>query len=127
MTDRKFTPPTEFPTEYVTSDGRKVVIAVRTPAEECPFVGWYEDKDGKIFNATWTDDGAFAPYWPESTLDLFDPPKKQVHWANDCDTTTSSWYETRSQANRIAGDNRVAVIRREWVEGQPPQYFTEEV
>ena len=54
-------------------------------------------------------------------------PKKQVHWANDYGDRPAYWYATREQAV----DNRlfkpIAVIRREWVEGQLPQYFTEGV
>jgi len=75
MTDRKFTPPTEFPAEYVTGDGRKV-----------------------------------------------------VHWANDYHHGSGGfWYHSRREADKNADFTRIAVIRREWVEGQPPQYFTEEV
>jgi hypothetical protein len=42
MTDRKFTPPTTFPAEYVTGDGCKAVILGETPDKDHPYVGWYE-------------------------------------------------------------------------------------
>jgi len=56
-------------------------------------------------------------------------PKKQVHWTNDyADEIWSIWYDSRRHADRAADEPfRIAVIRREWVEGQLPQYFTEEV
>jgi len=56
-----------------------------------------------------------------------DAPKKQVHWANDYEYIRGDWYDSREDANNVARDDRIAVIRREWVEGQLPQYFTEEV
>ncbi len=58
-----------------------------------------------------------------------DAPKKQVHWANDYGDNVFGgyWYRTRTDADALAADDRIAVIRREWVEGQPPQYFTEGV
>ena len=60
----------------------------------------------------------------------FTPPKKQVHWANDygdINVPGSGWCETREDADDYAILPRIALIRREWVEGQLPQYFTEEV
>jgi hypothetical protein len=56
-------------------------------------------------------------------------PQKQVHWANDYGDINwvGEWCATRAYADLLAGDGRIAVIRREWVEGQPPQYFTEGV
>ena len=95
MTDRKFTPPTEFPAEYVTSDVLKAVI--------------------------------LGPVPMESVSDLHDIPEKQVHWANDYGDFPGHWSDSREDADAHAGPDRIAVIRREWVEGQPPQYFTEEV
>ncbi len=56
-----------------------------------------------------------------------DAPQKRVHWANDYEDFRGDWYDSREEANNVARDDRIAVIRREWVEGQPPQYFTEDV
>jgi len=58
-----------------------------------------------------------------------DAPQKQVHWANDYGDINwvGEWCATRAYADLLAGDGRIAVIRREWVEGQLPQYFTEGV
>jgi len=60
-------------------------------------------------------------------LDLHDLPKKQVHWANNYGDAQGSWCDSREEADNITTPDRIAVIRREWVEGQPPQYFVEEV
>jgi hypothetical protein len=58
-----------------------------------------------------------------------DTPQKQVHWANDYGYRVFGeyWYCTRTDADDNAVNGRIAVIRREWVPGQPMQYFTEEV
>ena len=56
-----------------------------------------------------------------------DAPKKWMHWANDYGSYSSSWHKSRKHANEAVIGPRIAVIRREWVEGQPPQYFTERV
>ena len=56
-----------------------------------------------------------------------DAPPKQVHWANNYGYSFQNWWPTREAADENAAGARIAVIRREWVEGQPPQYFTEEV
>jgi hypothetical protein len=57
-----------------------------------------------------------------------DAPNKWMHWANDYGFIPGEdWYRTRKKADNCAADGRIAVIRREWVAGQLPQYFTEEV
>lgn len=128
MTDRKFTPPTEFPAEYVTSGGQKVEVLGQSPSKEYPLVGWIARKGGGISANKWTSDGSYFSYSEPSEDDLHDPPKKQVHWANDYeDALGPCWYDSRLLVNRCPEPNRIAVIRREWIEGQPPQYFTEEV
>ena len=131
MTDRKFTPPTEFPAEYVTSDGRKAVILGRMPSDVYPlvypFAGYVLDKDGDCPLLTWTKGGA-SYETEESDIDLHDLPKKQVRWANDYgEFPRGSWFHNREEADNSTADRRIAVIRREWVEGKPPQYFSEEV
>jgi hypothetical protein len=51
-----------------------------------------------------------------------------VHWANNYyGISFGHWWSTREIADENEGNGRIAVIRREWVEGQLPQYFTEEV
>jgi hypothetical protein len=57
-----------------------------------------------------------------------DAQPKQVQWANDYGVWPGfSWHVTRKDADDNVTYGRIAVIRREWVEGQPPQYFTEGV
>jgi hypothetical protein len=58
-----------------------------------------------------------------------DTPTKKVHWANDYGYIVAGWHETRDKADRhnFQYKERKSVIRREWVEGQLPQYFTEGV
>jgi hypothetical protein len=131
MTERKFTPPTTFPAEYVTRDGKKAVIVARTPDERHPLIGWVEGKKDNSFNCFWADNGGFHKDGREIARDLFDivlEPQKHVHWKNDYGICgVGFWHDTREKADKCASDNRIAVIRREWVAGQPPQYFTEEV
>jgi hypothetical protein len=131
MTERKFTTPTTFPAEYVTRDGKKAVIVARTPDKSYPFIGWYEQRDNNNLNSFWTDGGAADTYWPDGLLDLFDigqEPQTQVHWANDYGRFPGSdWCDSREEADNNAGSLRIAVIRRELVDGQPPQYFAEGV
>jgi hypothetical protein len=126
MTDRKFTPPTTFPAEYVTIDGKKAVIVGETPDENYPYVGWYE-RAGITVNSTWMKHGAFYKADP-SDCDLHNTAKKHVHWANDYGDVLGDWHETREDADKVSGYSpRIAVIRRECVPGQPPQYFMESV
>ena len=123
MTDRKFTPPTEFPAEYVTGDGRKAVILGTMPCDLYPYLGYIVHEDGSCGAFDWRKDGA-----AKSLSDLHDLPKKQVRWMNDYGRFPGDlWCKTREEADEAAGRERIAVIRREWVEGQSPQYFVEEV
>jgi len=125
MTDRKLTPPTEFPAEYVTRDGVKAVILGRRPGIASPYVGHVYARDTCPV-VTWHLDGSYL-FTGENRFDLHDLPKKQVLWANDYDQDTAAWQDSREEADEFAGKDRIAVIRREWIEGQSPQYFTEEV
>jgi hypothetical protein len=58
-------------------------------------------------------------------------PQKQVHWARDYGDFVSDWFDNAKDVRgphwRDDDPECIAVIRREWVEGQLPQYFTEEV
>ena len=69
MTKRKFTPPTEFPAEYVDRDGNKAVILGRAPNEVFPFIG--HDADGCARD--WTKKGKYLTEG-KSTFDLHDIP-----------------------------------------------------
>lgn len=123
MTERKFTPPTEFPAEYVNGFGDKITLLAKGVGE-CPYTGQHANGNWYSYCA----DGSFSAHGSHSNLDLHDLPQKQVHWANDYEyCSDGSWYESREDADKKAIGWRFAVIRREWVEGELPQYFVEEV
>ena len=126
MTDRKFTPPTEFPAEYVTSDGRRAVILGPVPDDKYPLAGYLLSERGEVSLISWTADGMSSDYM-ESDIDLHDLPKKQVQWANDYGDCVGHWSDSLEAVDLPAWKRRIAVIRREWTEGQPMQYFAEEV
>ena len=56
MDDRKFTPPTEFPAEYVYSNGDKAVILGRGPHKVFPFIG----HNAAGYARYWTEKGTFS-------------------------------------------------------------------
>lgn len=125
ITDRKFTPPTEFPVEYVTGDGHKVVILGMMPCDEYPYVGYIVYEDGSCGAYEWKKCG-FGGGMPSSSL--HDLPKKRVRWMNHYSRFPGDfWCNTREEADAVAGPDRIAVIRCEWTEGQPPQCFVEDV
>ena len=70
MTKRKFTPPTEFPAEYVDGSGDKAVILGRGPNENFPFIGYDADEDA----VTWTENGEGFPE-EGGLFDLHDIPE----------------------------------------------------
>lgn len=118
MTERKFTPPTEFPAEYVTTCGKKITLVAKSHGET-PFVG--HDEAGIWY--TFRESG-YSTGMP--LLDLHDLPQTKIEWMNDYGYANGSWHCSREKADIHSGDKRIAVIRREWTEGQPPKYFTEE-
>ena len=130
MTERKFTPPTEFPSEYVTGNGRKVVILGRTPARDFPLAGYLPD--GTI--VCWTEGGSLFING-SSHSDLHDIPKRISTWHNVYDTWLGPQCSSRSDADDT--DNvlrdalvpvRLCVHRIERDEdGSNPEIFVEEV
>ena len=128
MSDRKFTPPTKFPTEYVDGNGNKAVILGRGPHEVFTFIG--HNADG--YAASWTKKGK---YYPEnstdgpSRYDLHDIPKRISTWHN---VETIGWllgsYSSREEADIWAGPPRLCVYRIERdPDGGNPEIFVEEV
>ncbi len=123
MTKRKFTPPTTFPAEYVNGYGNKITLLARGKGQY-PLTG--QDCNGDWH--TYAEDGSFYADGSKSKDDLHDIPKKQVHWANDYEGCPGlCWEKSREDADNSAPKRRLAVIRREWVEGELPEYFVEEV
>ena len=72
MTERKFTPPTEFPTEYVDGFGVKITLLVRGIGEYL-LIG--QDENGGV--STYTENGVINTYGDDSRYDLHDIKKKQ--------------------------------------------------
>ena len=123
MTNRKFTPPTEFPAEYVDGDGNKAVILVRGPNKKFPFVG--HDADG--WSRDWTETGVYHAGGP-SRHDLHDIPKRITTWHNVYHNLISSQYSTRSKTDNWGDDSRLCVYRIERDEdGGNPEIFVEDV
>ncbi len=124
MDDRKFTPPTEFPAEYVNGIGGKVVILGRGPHEVFPFIGY--DIQGSA--AFWTERGCYLAEG-KTTFDLHDIPKRITTWHNVYKTWLGLQCAAREYADACKdGENRLCVYRIERDEdGGNPEIFVEEV
>ena len=123
MTDRKFTPPTEFPAEYVDGAGSKVVLLGAGPQKVFPFIGY--DADGDV--ASWAATGMYE-IDGASRYDLQDIPKRITTWHNVYPKGGSSQRLTRREVDRIATDDRLCVYRIERDEdGGNPEIFVEEM
>ena len=124
MTERRFTPPTEFPTEYVDGDGNKVTILGRSSNKERPLVGF--DDEGYACN--YAESGAYYPD-DEGVHDLHDISKRITTWHNVYETWLGMQCRTRRKADEDA-DNRIrlCVYRIERDEdGRNPEIFVEKV
>lgn len=118
MTERKFTPPTEFPAEYEDGYGCKVTILGRSYYnKERPLVGF--DDEGCACN--YAENGA---YWPDDggKYDLHDIQKRITTWHN----VYEGWVGPSNKVNRGATKNRLCVYRIERNEdGSNPEIFVE--
>ena len=124
MTDRKFTPPTEFPAEYVDGRGNRVVILGRSHHEVYPLIGFTHDGDVE----SWTEDGTTVCLGVNPQQDLHDKPKRITTWHNLYDCYLSLPYRSRSEVDRASTRNRLCVIRIERDEdGGNPEIFVEDV
>jgi hypothetical protein len=124
MGDRKFTPPTEFPAEYVDGNGNKAVILGRGPHEVFPFIGHNAAGHARY----WTEEGLYSPIGANG-YELYDIPKRITTWHNVYDDWVSYECFTRQYADEDA-DNRIrlCVYRIERDEdGGNPEIFVEEV
>ena len=124
MTERKFTPPTEFPAEYVDGFGIKAVILGRGPNKSSPFIGY--DADG--YASSWTERGDYYDD-EQSQYDLHDIPKRIITWHNVYAKWIGGSCSSRRKADDMAGnDNRLCVYRIERDEdGGNPEIFVEKV
>ena len=120
MTNRKFTPPTEFPAEYEDGYGCKVTILGRSNNQFRPLVGF--DVDGYACN--YAENGAYYPDVNSDVEDLHDIPKRITTWHN----VYEDWVGVSNKVNRGATENRLCVYRIERNEdGSNPEIFVEEV
>ena len=130
--ERKFTPPTEFPAEYVTTSRRKVVILGRAPVGDYPLTGYVlhaeVGSDRPDFSSTegWTEGGqhyigSSGPY------DLHDIPKRITTWHNVYVKGVVGRFDSREEADTWVGHHRLCVYRIERdKDGSKPEIFVEE-
>ena len=127
MTKRKFTPPEEFPAEYVDGEGNKAVILGRGSNKAFPFIGYGCDGDPYC----WTEHGGVYPKH-QNRHDLHDIPKRIKTWCNVYTGWLSPIYYTRSGADSqsalsdLMDRHRHCVYRIERDEdGGNPEIFVE--
>ena len=126
MDDRKFTPPTEFPAEYVDSNGDKAVILGRGPHKVFPFIG----HNAAGYARYWTEKGTFSSLGING-FDLHDIPKRITTWHNVYQDATLGYnsFTSRDQTfPHSVGLKGLCVYRIERdVDGGNPEIFVEEV
>lgn len=112
MADRKFTPPTEFPAEYVDSNGDKAVILGRGPHKVFPFIG----HNAAGYARYWTEKGTFSSLGING-FDLHDIPKRITTWHNVYANWVGPQCSNRSDADETDRElrimNRLCVYRIE--------------
>lgn len=129
MTKRKFTPPTEFPAEYVDSNGDKAVILGRGPHKVFPFIG----HNAAGYARYWTEKGTFSSLGING-FDLHDIPKRISTWHNVYDDFVGHHCSVRSDADEMhysvedyLTEERLCVYRIERdPDGGNPEIFVEE-
>ena len=106
MDDRKFTPPTEYPAEYVDGNGNKAVILGRGPHKVFPFIG----HNAAGYARYWTEKGTFSSLGING-FDLHDIPKRITTWHNVYGDWISPQRSTRSDAD--LGDHSEGYLAEE--------------
>ena len=123
MTERKFTPPTEFPAEDVDGEGNKAVVLGIAPNCSHPFIGY--DYEGEA--CAWTEEGSFV-LGRASPYNLYDIPNRITAWHNVYYDWIGRQWSTRSEADGWPSDDRLCVYRIERDEdGSNPKIFVEGV
>ena len=124
MTERKFTPPTEFPAHYVTRDGREaVMLGVNPNNKSYPLIGYVG-----VWNGTWAGSG-YHTSDDQNPLDLFDKPVEAISWINDYGSGHAFHsHSSREQADLLARETtpRIAVYRRTMIDGKVVKIEIEE-
>ena len=127
MTERKFTPPTEFPAEYVDGHGNKVTILGRSNNKHSPLIGF----EHVGYARCWTEEGTCRHH--DRNIDLHDMPKRITTWHNVYDGWVGHQFFTRSHADEhyyackaFKPRPRLCVYRIERDEdGSNPEIFVE--
>lgn len=87
---------------------------------------WCQDEgNGEYDWYDWYDD-YLHPEWADGIWRIKPEPVKQVHWCNDYKDGTFGWYAARKDAEKAHEKGRIAVIRREIVDGVV-SYYKEDV
>lgn len=110
MTDRKFTPPTEFPTKYRTHQGGEdveVTIWAKTSHMQCPYIGTYRDSDDFTCTDMWH---------PAGLWDIPPEPETRTVWVNFY--PVGPHHNTKEDADRLAGTSREACVEVTYTVGQ---------
>lgn len=124
MTDRKFTPPTKFPAEYVNGQGDKITILGRSDHDLHPLIGY----GNYGLPGSWTEDGRHPARIDGRFLDLYDIPKRIVRWHNFYLDLTNGGYCSRQKADKASYLGRICVFRIECnQDGTYPYIFREDV
>ena len=114
MTKRKFTPPTEFPAEYVDGNDTKVIIYVKGQHELWPLIGQDVHGIALSYNERGVYEGG------DDVYDLHDIPKRITTWHNV--------YSDSITAHAYSRKKRLCVYRIERDEdGGNPEIFVEDV
>ena len=118
--ERKFTPPTKFPAEYVNGRGTKVIIYAKGHGS-WPLVG--QDVHG--IAASYNEKGAYGG--GASFDDLHDIPKRITTWHNVyCGANVAGKCRSRQDADLYGVSGRLCVYRIERDEdGGNPEIFVE--
>ena len=123
MTERKFTPPTEFPAEYVDGHGNKVTILGRSNNKHSPLIGF----EHVGYARCWTEEGTCRHH--DRNIDLHDMPKRITTWHNVYQDATLGYnsFTSRDQTfPHSVGLKGICVYRIERDEdGSNPEIFVE--
>ena len=125
MSERKFTPPTEFPAEYVDGHGNKVTILGRSNNKHSPLIGF----EHVGYARCWTEEGTCRHH--DRNIDLHDMPKRITTWHNVYQDATLGYnsFTSRDQTfPHSVGLKGLCVYRIERdPDGGNPEIFVEDV
>ena len=74
----------------------------------------------------YNSDYCYPPKWQHGIWRIKPEHGKEVHWCNDYEEEPFYWYDSREDADKEANEYRIAVIRREIVDGVV-SYYKEDV